>query len=69
MAGLTAIEVSTAAVTVNVAEPLIVPEVAVIVEVPGAVLVASPPLLTVAIELADEVQVTVLVRFSFVLLL
>ncbi len=69
MAGLTEIEVSTAAVTVNVAEPLIVPEVAVIVEVPGAMLVASPPLLTVAIDPADDVQAAVLVRFSFVLLL
>jgi hypothetical protein len=69
VAGVTAIEVSTGAVTVNVAEPLIVPEVAVIVEVPGAVLAASPPLLTVAIELAEEVQVAVLVRFCFVLLL
>jgi len=69
VAGVTAIEVSTAAVTVNVAEPLIVPEVAVIVEVPGAMLVASPPLLTVAIELADEVQVAVLVKFCVVLLL
>jgi len=69
VAGVTAIEVSTATVTVNVAEPLIVPEVAVIVEVPGAMLVASPPLLTVAIELADEVQVAVLVKFCVVLLL
>ncbi len=69
MAGLTEIEVSTAAVTVNVAEPLIVPEVAVIVEVPGAMLVASPPLLTVAIELADDVQAAVLVRFCVVPLL
>jgi hypothetical protein len=32
--GVTEIEVNTAAVTVNVAEPLIVPEVAVIVAVP-----------------------------------
>ena len=55
--------------TVNVAEPLIVPEVAVTVEVPGAVLVASPPLLTVAIEFADDVQVAVLVKFCVVLLL
>ena len=66
---MTAIEVSNGAVTVNVAEPLIVPDVAVTVEVPGAVLVASPPLLTVAIEFADDVQVAVLVKFCVVLLL
>jgi hypothetical protein len=34
VAGVTEIEVSTGAVTVSVAEPLIVPEVAVIVAVP-----------------------------------
>jgi hypothetical protein len=67
--GVTAIEVKTAAVTVNVAEPLIVPEVAVIVAVPCATLVASPPLLTVAIDVAEEVQVAVVVRFCFVPLL
>jgi hypothetical protein len=40
--GVTAIEVNAAAVTVNVADPLIVPEVAVIVAVPAATLVAKP---------------------------
>ena len=55
--------------TVNVAEPLIVPEVAVIVALPCAILVASPPLLTVAIDLAEDVQVAVVVRFCVVLLL
>ncbi len=60
------IEVSTAGVTVNVAEPVIVPEVAVIVEVPWAKLVANPPALTVAIEVADDVQVAVPVRFCVV---
>ena len=68
-AGVTAIEVNTAAVTVNVADPVIVPEVAVIVVVPGVRLVASPPLLTVAIAVADEVHVTVLVRVCVVPLL
>jgi hypothetical protein len=63
VAGVTEIEVSTAAVTVNVAEPLIVPDLAVIVAVPCAMLVANPALLTVAIDVADEVQVAVLVRF------
>ena len=63
MAGVTEIEVNTAAVTVSVAEPLIVPDFDVIVALPCAVLVASPPLLTVAIDVAEEVQVAVLVRF------
>jgi hypothetical protein len=63
VAGVTEIEVKTAAVTVNVAEPLIVPEVAVMVALPGATLVASPPLLTVAAAVAEEVQVALVVRF------
>jgi hypothetical protein len=66
---VTEIEVSTAAVTVNVAEPLIVPEVAVIVALPWATLVANPLLLTVAIVVAEEVQVAVLVRLCLVPLL
>jgi hypothetical protein len=69
VAGVTEIEVNTAAVTVNVAEPLIVPNFAVIVALPCATLVASPPLLTVATDVADEDQVVVLVRFCFVPLL
>jgi hypothetical protein len=69
VAGVTAIEVNTAAVTVNVDDPLIVPEVAVMVALPCATLVASPPLLTVAIVVAEEVQVAVVVRFCVVLLL
>jgi hypothetical protein len=69
VAGVTEIEVKTAAVTVNVAEPLIVPEVAVMVVLPVATLVASPPLLTVAIEIAEEVQVEVEVSVCVVPLL
>jgi hypothetical protein len=69
VAGVTEIEVNTAAVTVNVAEPLIVPEVAVIVVVPFATLVANPPALTVAIDFAEEVQVAVVVRLCVVPLL
>lgn len=61
--GLTEIEVNTAAVTVSAAEPLIVPEVAVMVAVPCATLVDKPPLLTVATEIADEVHAAVLVKF------
>jgi hypothetical protein len=69
VAGVTEIEVNTAAVTVNVAEPLIVPDLAVIVAPPCATLVARPPLLTVAIDVAEEVQVALLVRFCVVPLL
>lgn len=69
VAGVTAIEVSSAAVTVSVAAPLIVPDVAVMVELPGATLVASPPLLTVATDVAEDVQVAVAVRTWVVLLL
>jgi hypothetical protein len=69
VAGVTEIEVNTAAVTVKVAEPLIAPEVAVMVVLPGAKLVASPPVLTVAIEIAEEVQVEVEVSVCVVPLL
>jgi hypothetical protein len=67
--GVTEIEVNTAAVTVNVAEPLIVPEVAVMVAAPCATLVASPPLLTVAMEVFEEVQLALEVRLCVVPLL
>jgi len=66
---VTEIEVSTAAVTVNVAEPLIVPDLAVMVAVPAVTPVASPVLLTVATEVFEEVQVAVLLRFCVVPLL
>jgi hypothetical protein len=66
---VTEIEVNTTAVTVSVAEPVIVPEVAVIVAEPGAMLVAKPALLTVAIEVAEDDQVTLLVRVCVVPLL
>jgi hypothetical protein len=62
-------EVSTAAVMVRVVEPLILPELAVIVELPVATPVARPPVLTVAIEVDDEVQTAALVRFCVVPLL
>jgi hypothetical protein len=66
--GVTEIEINTGAVTVNVAELLMVPEVAVIVAVPAATLVANP-LVTVATVVFDEVQLAVVVRFCFVPLL
>jgi hypothetical protein len=58
-----------AAVTVSVAEPLIVPEVAVIVVVPCVTVVAKPLVLTVATDVAEDVQVAVFVRFCAVPLL
>jgi hypothetical protein len=67
--GVTATEVNTAAVTVSVADPLIVPEVAVIVAEPCSRLVANPLLLTVAIDVAEDDQVTLSVIFSVVPLL
>ena len=60
----------TAGVTVNRAEPLIVPEVALMVAVPGATPVANPVLpLTVATDVANELHTAVLVRFCVVPLL
>jgi hypothetical protein len=67
--GVTATEVNTAAVTVSVADPLIVPEVAVIVAEPSSMLVAKPLPLTVAIDVAEDDQVTLSVIFSVVPLL
>jgi hypothetical protein len=68
-AGVTEIEVNIGAVTVNLVEPPIVPDLAVMVTVPATMLVANPAELTVAIEVDDEVQVAVLVRFCVVPLL
>jgi hypothetical protein len=61
--GVTEIEASTVGLTLRVAEPLIVPEAAVIVAVPCAKPVATPLLFTVAIEAAEELHCAVLVRF------
>jgi hypothetical protein len=66
---VTEIEVNTAAVTVRVADPETEPEVAVIVAVPCATLVAKPLLLIMAIEVAEEVHVAVLVSACVVPLL
>ena len=63
LAGVTAIETSVAGVTVRLVEPLIDPEVALIVVLPAATPVARPPLLMVATDVALEVQVAELVRF------
>lgn len=62
IAGVTAIERSTAGLTVKVVEPLIVPSVAVAVTLPNPTLLATPWLLTVAIAALAVVQVAVVVR-------
>jgi hypothetical protein len=73
LAGVTAIDTSTAGVTVNVVEPLMPApaSVAVIVVVPLATLVARPllppALLTVAVVSVPELHVTAAVRFCVVL--
>jgi hypothetical protein len=69
LAGVTDIEVSTGAVTVNEAEPLIDPELAKIVVAPCVAPVASPLPLTVAVAVDEELHVVVLVRFCVVPLL
>lgn len=66
---MTAIEVSTAAVTVNEAVPTMVPDVALIVAVPCATPVASPALFTVATAFDDEAHCTLLVKFCLLPLL
>lgn len=62
VAGVTDIEVKTAGVTVSVAELLMLPDDAVIAAIPVAIAVARP-LLTVAMEVAEELHTTELVRF------
>jgi hypothetical protein len=63
------IEVNSAAVTVSVAEPLIDPEVAVMVELPCDTEVARPAPLIVATDVEEDSQETVLVRLWVVPLL
>jgi hypothetical protein len=55
--GLTDIDTRTGAVTATLTEPVIVPEVAVIVVVPGVTLVAYPAAPSVAIAGTDAAQV------------
>ena len=63
LAGVTAIDCRTAAVTVSTVEPVTPPSVALMVEVPAATPVASPAAVMVATEVVAEAQVTWLVRF------
>jgi hypothetical protein len=65
-AGVTAIDCSVAAVTVSKVEPLIAPDVALIVEFPTPAPVARPAALIVAVVVVPELHVTVLVRFCVV---
>jgi hypothetical protein len=69
VAGVTEREVNTGRVTVNAAEPLIVPEAAVIIVPPGATALAIPPVFTVATEVTDELHCTDMVRFCVLPLL
>ena len=61
MTGVTDIEDRIAAVTVRVVLPEILPEAAVMIEVPAATAVARPLLLTVATKVLDELQVACVV--------
>ena len=68
-AGVTAMDSSTGGVTVRPVEPLIEPEVAMIVVLPVPAPAASPALVIVATEVLLELQVTEPVRFCVLLLL
>jgi hypothetical protein len=61
LAGVTAIETSTACPTFSVAEPLIEPDVAVIIALPTPSPLANP-LLAILATVEDELQLTELVR-------
>ncbi len=61
-AGVTAIESMVAGVTVRVLDPLMDPELALMVAFPTAVAVTNPVAETVAVVTAEELQVAVLVR-------
>ncbi len=67
---MTEIETSVAGVTVSVAEPVTLPDAAVIVEVPAAMQDARPlepaALLIADTAVLDELQVTEAVRFCVV---
>src|SRR5580658_3541776 len=67
LAGVTAIETSVGAVTVNTVEPEIDPEVALIELVPTPAPVARPPAAIVAVEVVAEAHVTEAVRFCVLL--
>jgi hypothetical protein len=63
LAGVTAIDCNTAADTVKTVEPVTLPSVALMLDVPGATPVASPPAVIVATDGVADAHVTWLVRF------
>lgn len=66
LAGVTAIDTSTGAVTVSVVEPVTEPRAAPILVVPWVTPVAKPPAEIVATVVLEELQVTKEFRFSVV---
>ena len=64
--GVTVMELRVAVVTASDAVPLIVLDVAVMVTLPSVTPVATPVEAIVAMELLEEVQAAVLVRFCVV---
>ncbi len=60
--GVTAIETRAAGVTVRVAEPVMLPEAALIVATPTPALAARPVFETVATDATDDIQVAEAVR-------
>ena len=60
--GVTKRKTMVGAVTVRFVDPIIKPDVARMVALPCATVAAGPALLTVAMPVADELHVTVLVR-------
>jgi len=66
LAGVTASETSAAGVTVKLAEPVTVPEVAVMVAAPTPTLLAAPTAETVATAVTDDNQLTEFVRSRLV---
>ena len=63
--GVTAIEASAGGATVSVVDPTMEPEVALMLVLPWASVLAKPALLTVAIVGCDEFHVAVLVKFCW----
>jgi hypothetical protein len=66
LAGVTAIDRTSGALTVSVVALLIAPDEALIVVVPSASVVTSPPAAIVALLVSLEAQVAVVVRFCVV---
>jgi hypothetical protein len=62
LAGITVSETRAAGVTARLAEPVTAPKVAVMLVVPAATVLAAPAEVTVATAVADDVQLTELVR-------